>query len=68
MDNPSTRLARWLIIIRQFDFKIKFIDGQKNAAADALSIYLFGEEENDDDSEPGIIVNNMRIPSLLKAK
>ena len=35
MDNPSMRLARWLIIIRQFDFKIEFIDRHKNAVADA---------------------------------
>ena len=66
LDNPSTRLARWLIIVRQFDFKIEFIDGHKNAAADALSrFFIFGEEEQTDDTEPGIILNNILIPSLL---
>ena len=45
LDNPSTRLARWLIIVRQVDFKIEFIDGHKNAAADALSrFFVYGEE------------------------
>ena len=66
MDNPSTRLARWLIIVRRFDFKIEFIDGHRNAAADALSrFFIFGEKENTDDSEPGIFLDNIRILSLL---
>ena len=52
--------------MRQFDFKIEFIDGHKNAAADALSrFFLYREEEPDEESEPGIILNNIRIPSLL---
>ena len=37
-----------------------------NAAADALSrFFMFGEEETNEESEPGIILNNIRIPSLL---
>ena len=55
--------------MRQFDFKIEFIDGHKNAAVDALSrFFLYGEEEPDEESEPGIILNNIRIPSLLNEK
>ena len=69
MDNPSKRLARWLIIVRQFDFKIEFIDGHMNAAADALSRFvIFDEEETNEESEPGIILNHIRIPRLLNEK
>ena len=35
--SPSTRLARWLLMVRQFEFKIEFVSGISNAAADALS-------------------------------
>ena len=52
--------------MRQFDFKIEFIDGHKNAAADATSRFcIYGEEEPDEENEPGIILNNMRAPCLL---
>ena len=49
LSNPSTRLrllsARWLIIARQFDFKIEFISGNKNVVADALSRYfIYGKK------------------------
>ena len=46
LKNPSTRLARWLIIARQFIFKIEFISGIQNAAADALSRYFIHGEED----------------------
>ena len=62
LKNPSTRLARWLIIVRQFTFRIKFISGAQNAAADALSRYfLFGGEEEEEVEEPGIVLNNIQM-------
>ena len=46
MDNLSTRLARWLIFVRQFDFKIEFTDGHTNAAAEALfGFFIIGQKE-----------------------
>ena len=55
LKNPSTRLARWLIIARQFAFRIEFVSGTQNAAADVLSrFFLFGGEEVGNVEEPGI--------------
>ena len=52
LKNPSTRLARWLIIVRQFSFKIEFISGIQNAAADALfRFFIHGSEEVEDEVE-----------------
>ena len=34
---PSTRLIRWLLIVRQFEFRIEFFSGKSNAAANVLS-------------------------------
>ena len=57
LKNPSTRLARWLKIGRQFVFRIEFNSETQNVAADALSSYfLFGGEEEEDVKEPGIIL------------
>ena len=62
LKNPSTRLARWLIIARQFILKIEFISGIQNAAADALSRYFIHGEEGDDEIEkPGIVLNKIQI-------
>ena len=62
LKNPSTRLDRWLIIARQFAFRIKFISGTQNAAAYELSRYfLFSGEEVDEVEEPGVILNNILI-------
>ena len=48
--------------MRQFDFKIEFIDGHKNAAADALSrFFINGEEDQDEENEPGIIVQDVIV-------
>ena len=35
--NPTGRLARWSLLIQQFDFDIKCRSGKSNADADALS-------------------------------
>ena len=60
MDNPSMRFAKWLIIVRQFDFKIEFLDEHKNAAAVALSRFcVSGKEETNQDCEPGILILNI---------
>ena len=68
LKNPSTRLARWLIIARQFAFRIEFVSGTQNAAADALSrFFLFGGKEVEDVEEPGIALNNIQIEKHTKA-
>ena len=57
----STRLARWLLIVRRFKFKIEIVSGISNAAADALSkFFIYGDEE-EDETEPGIVLNNVRL-------
>ena len=48
-------------MVRQFEFKIEFVSGISNAAADALSrFFIYGDEE-EDDSEPGIVLNNVGL-------
>ena len=62
LKNPSTRLARWLIIARQFAFRIEFLSGTQNAAADALSrFFLYGGEEVENFEEPEIVLNNIQV-------
>ena len=56
LKNPSTRLARWLIIARQFNFKIEFISGVQNAAADALSRFFTHGLDGEEVEEPGIVL------------
>ena len=59
---PSTRLARWLLIVRQFEFRIEFVSGISNAAADALSrFFIYGNEEEEDETEPGVVLNNVSL-------
>ena len=56
----STRLARRLLIVRQF--RIEFISGIIYATADALSrFFISGNDEEEDDTEPGIVLNNVRL-------
>ncbi len=35
----STRVARWLDFLAQYDFEIQYVKGKDNSAADALSRY-----------------------------
>ncbi len=57
-DKPSQRLERWLIIIREYDFKFQFINGTANVMADALSRwFLQNDDRNQPTSEPGIVIN-----------
>ena len=61
LTSPSTRLARWLLMVRQFEFKIEFVSGISNAAADALSRFFIYDDEEEDESEPGIVLNNVGL-------
>ena len=59
--NPSTRLARWLMIVRQFEFKIEFVSCISNAAADALSrFFIYGQVE-ESESEPDFVLKNVYL-------
>ena len=61
LPSPSTRLERWLLMVRQFEFKIEFVSDISNAAADALSrFFVYGDEE-EDESEPGIVLKNVGL-------
>ena len=61
LPSPSTRLARWLLMVRQFEFKTEFVIGISNAAAYSLSrFFIYGDEE-EDDSEPCIVLNNVGL-------
>ena len=46
-------------MVRQFDFKIEFVSGISNAAADALSRFFIHGPEKEEDSELGIVLNNV---------
>ncbi|CAF0925457.1 unnamed protein product [Brachionus calyciflorus] len=63
---PSPRLARWLCVLRSFDFDIEYREGHKNGNADALSRWLLDDEdENSDETEDvedvnlGVVINNV---------
>lgn len=68
LKEPSPRLARWLCILRSFDFDIEYREGHKNGNADALSRWLLEEDDQDpdvdedvdlEDDDLGIVINNV---------
>ena len=46
-------------MVCQFKFKIELVSGISNAAADALSIFFIYGPEEEDDSEPVKVLNNV---------
>jgi hypothetical protein len=40
VEEPASRLARWLIRLAEFDFKIEYKQGKQNSNADALSRFF----------------------------
>ncbi|OUT21674.1 hypothetical protein CAS74_003800 [Pichia kudriavzevii] len=42
----STRVARWMDFLPQFDFDIRYLQGKNNSATDALSRYPYNHENN----------------------
>jgi hypothetical protein len=65
---PSTRLARWLLIVRQFEFKIEFVSGISNAAADALSRFFIYGPDKEEIGEPGIVLNQVRVIEQIETE
>ena len=58
---PASRLARWLILLSNYEFDIEYRPGRVNSNADALS-RLIKEDEADEDTEPpGFQVNVLRL-------
>lgn len=51
---PCLRLERWILNLQAYDFTVKFIKGQDNAA-DALSRLCQGTISNDDCDEAGLV-------------
>ena len=58
---PSTRLARWLLIVRQFEFKIEFLSGISNAAADDMSRFIIYGSDEEEIGDPGMVLNQERV-------
>jgi hypothetical protein len=44
---PAQRLARWLILLAQYDFTIVYKPGKQNANADALSRFVHEDTQED---------------------
>lgn len=65
----STRVARWLDYLSQYDFEIQYIKGKDNSAADALSRYpeihhlKILEKQLDRTTE--LMINNINIPQTV---
>ncbi|KAK9752247.1 hypothetical protein QE152_g4346 [Popillia japonica] len=45
MNNPSSRLTKFRLVLEEYDFTIHYIRGKENAAADALSRIVINSQE-----------------------
>ena len=58
---PASRLARWLILLSNYEFDIEYRPGRVNSNADALS-RLVKTDETDVEAEPPLFqVNVLRL-------
>ena len=57
----SNLLATWQLIVIQFKFKIEFVSGISNMETDALSILIMYGDEEEGETEPGIVLNIVRL-------
>ena len=64
LKNQSTRPARWLIIARQFNSKIKFISGVQNSAAESLSRFFTHGIEGEEVEESGVVLNKIQFRAI----
>ena len=59
-DNPSARLARWIIRLDCYDFKIEYRKGTANGNADALSRWpLKDKDEEGGNDHEDLVINNI---------
>ena len=56
IQEPAARLARWLILLAQYDFTIVYKPGKQNANADALSRFVEENTQTDDEEEQEYII------------
>ena len=61
LKNPSPRLARWVLRLRNFDFDIEYKAGLLNGNADALSRWdVMGESDGEEAKEPQVLQVDLR--------
>ena len=48
--NANSRIARWQLLIAEFDIKVEYIPGKKNKVADCLSRLRHQEESLEDEN------------------
>ena len=62
--NPASRLARWIIRLEEYSFKIEYKTGKSNGAADGLSRMV--DKNNTINSEYEDIIINVIIVSFVR--
>ena len=55
--NPASRLARWIIRLEEYTFKIQYKTGKTNGAADGLSRMVSEDDLIQQDEYEDIIIN-----------
>lgn len=69
---PNARLARWLIRLSNYDFKIIYRSGKTHGNADALSRWALEEPDSQDnvDGEPDIpvVINKIKVNVITGAE
>ena len=62
--DPTGRLARWFLTLQQYNFEIKYLPGEKNQVADALS--RLNEDQSYETRLTEVDVHYIQIPTRMK--
>ena len=64
LKNPSSKIARWLLQLEEYDYTVTYREGKANSNADATSRLPIYENGDDDISQPGAGISTLDVISI----